>query len=135
MQLSSSGFRRSLAALCLSLLVAGTALAQSGEGFFSAIEDLPLAPGMSEALEQGLTFDRPDGRIVTAIALGESEPDAVAAFYRETLPSLGWQITRQPGLSFRRAGEALEIEIGSDPDGGLTRLMISLTPLNAGASR
>ena len=65
--------------------------------------------GLTERHEAGLLFDKPDGRLVEAYASGRIPPAAVAAFYRETLPQLGW--VRAGDLVFRRDGERLVIEL------------------------
>lgn len=79
--------------------------------FFRSIDDLPLAPGMSEAVDQGVEFDSPAGRIVTAAAAGVAGKNTtvagVRAFYRSALPPLGW--IRVTGDSYRREGERLTL--------------------------
>lgn len=59
--------------------------------FFAAIDDLPLAAGLSEAADEGVVFESPEGRIVTAAARGTVDAGQIRAFYRRVLPSLGWR--------------------------------------------
>ena len=73
--------------------------------FFRSVEDLPLAPGLTEVVDEGVEFDSPAGRIVTAVASGDVRPEAVRAFYRKALPPLGW--IPAPGGAYRRDGEVL----------------------------
>ena len=94
-----------------------TAAGLRAEGFLSSASDLPLMPGLSEVLDAGVIFDKPDGRIVEAYAVGPVASSAVERFYGETLPQLGWQ--RAGGLTFEREGERLEIGLGGR-DGSLT---------------
>jgi hypothetical protein len=64
-----------------------TTLASS---FFIAIEDMPVAPGLTEKADSGITFDTPGGRIVSVEAHGNARIPAVRAFYAKALPPLGW---------------------------------------------
>ena len=91
----------------LALLLAASAPALA-EGFLSSVEDLPLAPGLSEMADAALTFDTPSGRIVEGAARGTVEASAVLQFYGATLPQLGW--ARESDTRFRRETEILHIE-------------------------
>ena len=51
-----------------SVFSAQPALAQA---FFNAVEDLPLAPGLVQTLDQDIFFESLRGRIVTVFAYGE----------------------------------------------------------------
>ena len=88
--------------LSLLLIFAAPAAAQE---FLSVSPDLPLMTGLSEVEEEAVVFDKPEGRIVEAYAIGAVSQDAVIAFYRETLPQLGWAATGP--ASYVREGEAL----------------------------
>ena len=108
------------AALALASVPAGLSAAE----FFSSIDDLPLAPGLTEIVEEGVEFDSPAGRIVTAVAEGDVRPDAVRAFYRRALPPLGW--VPAPGGAYRREGEVLTLRL--DSEGKAAKLMIRVVP-------
>ena len=99
--------------------------------FFSSVDDLPLAPGLSEAVEQGVEFDSPAGRIVTAVAVGRGGKTpgvaAVQAFYRDALPPLGWKMVS--GDTYAREDERLTVNIGMD--GGRVTVRIRLVPAGA----
>ena len=88
--------------------------------FLSGFEDLPLMDGLTEQADSGVVFDKPDGRIVERYASGPLSLDSVEAFYRETLPQLGWMPVKAKAakhLDFRREGESLDIEfktVGSE---------------------
>ena len=115
--------RRFLAMLCV-ILAPLTAFA--GEAFLTAIEDVPLAPGLTEAAGGGMVFDSPSGRIVEAAATGRAAAEQVAKFYAETLPQLGWQETG--GLTFRRDTEILRISIEPGRGTALLTVRFILTP-------
>ncbi len=104
--LRNSGFAVALGVLILG--AAQPALADHRQSFVGGLEDLPLMDGLAEDRAAGLVFDKPDGRLVDAYASGPIAPEAVAAFYRDTLPELGWR-TVGP-LVFEREGERLSIE-------------------------
>ena len=93
------------------VLSVGSSLAAS---FFFFSPDIPLAPGLSEAETGALIFDKPEGRIVSIEALAATPSADIFAFYRLSLPNLGWQ--NKPELSvrnsetFHREGEALTIK-------------------------
>lgn len=106
--------------LVLALLLLGltAVLLKAGEsGFLAGIEDLPIMPGLEELTDQGLVFDKPEGRIVEAFAEGDLAPDDVAVFYSRTLPELGWE-AESAGL-YRREGEVLAIEVQGTQNGGV----------------
>lgn len=88
--------------LSLLLILAGPAVAQE---FLSVSPDLPLMEGLGEIEEEAFVFDKPEGRILEAYAVGAVTQDAVIAFYRETLPQLGWTATGP--ASYLREGESL----------------------------
>ena len=98
------------------VLSVGSSLAAS---FLSVAPDIPLAPGLSEAETGALIFDKPEGRIVSIEALAATPSADIFAFYRLSLPNLGWQ--NKPELAvrnteiFHREGEALTIKY----DGGV----------------
>jgi hypothetical protein len=108
---SASRRHRPFAALLavLALLGVGAVSARAQvQSYIAEVEDLPLMPGLAEVEGAGVIFDKPDGRIVEAYAQGEVARDAVLAFYRQTLPQLGWRATG--AAAFRREGEALSLD-------------------------
>jgi hypothetical protein len=111
-------------ALLASLLVwASPALAQDAR-YFSAIEDLPIAPALRET-DAGAAFAGADGRIVAATAQGPGSGDGVAAFYRRALPALGWSLS--PGgdeIVYLRGRERLVLSLSEE--GQTVRLDVRL---------
>lgn len=108
-----------LAALVAALLVFGLPAeaprAQSAEDYIADISDLPVMPGLRELPDAGVAFDKPSGRIVSAFAYGAVTRAQVHAFYRDTLPQLGWD--RLDIGRYSREGELLEIDtLGRDGD-------------------
>ncbi len=96
----------------LTLFLLGLALAtnqaRAASAFLGGFDDLPLMPGMSELQGELMTFDSPTGRIVENSAVGNVNKQAVEAFYRTTLPQLGWKQTG-PRL-YVREDEILRLE-------------------------
>ena len=82
--------------------------------YVAGVADLPLMPGLAEVKGAGLVFDKPSGRIVETYAQGFVERAAVLAFYRRSLPPLGWEETGE--ASYRREGESLSFDFVSDAD-------------------
>lgn len=107
-------FRRGRLALALLLALVAQPLGAQ-QVFLSGIDDLPLMPGLTELPESGVVFDKPSGRIVETYAEGPVTRESVIAFYRRTLPQLGW---RDHGMAaFRREGEQLALTfLGVDGD-------------------
>ncbi|MEQ8195904.1 MAG: hypothetical protein RIB59_15590 [Rhodospirillales bacterium] len=81
--------------------------------YIAGLDELPLMQGLSENMDKRVVFDTPAGRIVEAYASGPVSASAVTAFYRATLPQLGWRQSRAPGedkLAYEREGEQLIID-------------------------
>lgn len=108
---------------CLLTLVLAPIPAMAAD-FFQSVDDLPLAPGLTETVDEGVEFDSPAGRIVTAVASGDVPPEAVQAFYRKALPGLGWVLS--PGGAYRRDGEMLTILLEST--GKTVKLRVRVVP-------
>lgn len=102
-----------IAAAMLMAVPAGRA-----EQFLAGFEDVPVMPGIEVVGEAGVSFDSPAGRIVQAYASGSVTRAAVRAFYRESLPQLGW--ARTGLLAFQREGENLTIELLGEEPGTVT---------------
>ncbi|MEP4377946.1 MAG: hypothetical protein ABJ215_05490 [Alphaproteobacteria bacterium] len=117
---------RVAAALMSALLVlampAGPVAAQ-GPSYLADVDDLPLAPGLIEDMDAGVAFDKPEGRIVQAVASGRVDPAGVRAFYAETLPALGWQ----PGAdgTWARGAEVLRVNVETKDGGAVVRYAIA----------
>jgi hypothetical protein len=92
--------------------------------FLDAIQDVPLMEGLIETSDEDVTFDVPEGRIVTAEASGQPSVDKVLAFYARTLPQLGW--TQAGETTFRRDGETLTLE--AERTQNTTHLTFRLSP-------
>jgi len=95
------------------------ALAQE-PAFVAGIEDLPLMPGLDPVAEAGVVFDKPSGRIVESYAEGAMTRAQVEAFYRRTLPQLGWRAVDRSSdtePTFLREGERLALSfLGREGD-------------------
>ncbi len=125
------------ATLCALLVVlAGLAplrsvAAQDQQSFVPGFDDLPLMDGLTAAADALTVFDTAAGRIIESRAVGKLAAGDVAAFYRRTLPALGWVVAAAP-LTFARDGETLAIAvepvIGAPADGAAVIVTFSLAP-------
>lgn len=116
--------RKKLLALALILLC--PVFAGAAETFLTAIEDVPLAPGLAEQATGGMVFDSPTGRIVEAVASGTVPADEVGTFYAQTLPQLGW--TNAGKMIFKRDNETLRITVEPARQKGATTVRFNLAP-------
>ena len=113
-------------------VLALSSAAHAGDGFLDAVDDMPLMPGLAETGDGGIAFDKPTGRIVRAVAVGDVSAKDVRAFYAGTLPQLGWEREKKLELIgdlliFRREQERLEIQIV--PEGAArTEVRFSIEP-------
>lgn len=112
-----------LAVLLLGLVLFAPEQPAAAEARFAeAIPDLPLMAGLVEQ-PGAVVFDKPSGRIVEMEAQGQLSRPAVEAFYRRTLPSLGWQ-PAGPGL-YQRAQERLRLAFHSAAESLTVRFVLS----------
>ena len=103
---------------------AAPASTSQAPAFLTAIADMPLMPGLKEVISAGVSFDKPQGRIVEASARGRISPAKLRAFYDATLPELGWRV--QGDGRYRREGEVLRISI--QRTGAILLVRFSLSP-------
>ena len=76
--------------------------------FISSLPDVPVIEGARDLPDEGLVFDKPDGRIIDAVLdLGALRKGEVLAFYTETLPQMGWFSLGE--ATFERDGELLQL--------------------------
>jgi len=92
--------------------------------FLSNLDDIPLMPGLTERKDLAVSFDKPEGRIVEAVASGTGTPQAVAEYYASVLPQLGWQ--RRSDGSYMRENERLAI--AARADGARVTVQFTLSP-------
>ncbi|PCJ99136.1 MAG: hypothetical protein COA45_06755 [Zetaproteobacteria bacterium] len=94
--------------------------------FFSSLRDIPLMPGMEELEDQGVSFDKPGGRISEAFALlhGVARGD-VLHFYDATLPQLGWGKVSE--YRFFRQNEILDFSFEENGGQLIVKIMIKPT--------
>jgi hypothetical protein len=114
---------RPVAALAVVLTLACAVVGRAEDRFFTAVEDLPVMPGLTERPGSTATFEKPDGRIVSLTADGAVSRDAVLAFYDRVLPQFGW--TRNADGSFRRESERLRMAFAKAADGISVRITIT----------
>jgi len=105
-------------------LFALTAHAQNNDlAFFTALQDIPLKPGLIELSDQTLVFDKPQGRIVESTAKSEhgTEHD-IRLYYKQSLPQLGWEY-EEAGL-YSRKQEHLHLNFETHEGQHFLRVML-----------
>jgi hypothetical protein len=82
--------------------------------FLLAIEDVPLAAGLSEEAEP-VVFESDQGRVVRTRASGNADYSALRRFYLTSLPQLGWALQGEPDahgpIHFVREHEILTVSV------------------------
>jgi len=114
-----------LSTLCLFALTAHAQNhAQNNDlAFFTALQDIPLKPGLVELSDQTLVFDKPQGRIVESIAKIENGTDNdIRLYYKQSLPQLGWEY-KDTGL-YSRKQEHLHLSFENHEGQRFLRVML-----------
>jgi hypothetical protein len=93
---------------------AAAGLVQQGQSFLSALEDVPLAPGLVERPETLAVIDGPEGRVISVQAQGAIEPAALTSYYAAALPALGFA---RKGQTFERGRQHLTLTFRRDEAG------------------
>lgn len=84
----------------------------AGAAFIEGLEDIPLAPGLTQVQNDNISFGNEESRLVevslTSAKIGFAK---VEKFYKDTLPQMGWiyQGKRDNILTFYREGEVIDI--------------------------
>ena len=93
--------------------------------FFESIQDVPLMNGLSERIDETITFDKPDGRVVESVAeVHGVSVESVRQYYVTALPQFGWQHTGQD--RFLRGHESLELVF--ENHGGFDVMRVLIRP-------
>jgi hypothetical protein len=107
--------RIACAALAWMIALAANAAAQTT--FVSVMEDVPLAPGLTET-GTALSFASAEGQILQAAAVGAVKRADIEVYYAQALPALGWSTDPEAGaLVFKRGRELLAIDITASAPG------------------
>ena len=80
--------------------------------FIPGVNGLPLVTGLVLMPGRHIIFDTPEGRIIEAFADGRISPTNILAFYKDTLPQLGWNVKSKN--EFQRENEVLRIEVSAN---------------------
>lgn len=123
---------RGVIVLSLAMLIAGTGIRAQPtptDTFVPGLEDVPLMAGLRLETDQGFVFDKPDGRLVEAVATGRARQTDVVRFYTDTLSQLGWRHLPNhmdsATLVFRRGDERLTITTRTAKQGILVRFSLA----------
>ena len=93
------------------------------EAFFESIQDLPLMPGLEELSEYTVRFDKPEGRVIEAVAvLNGLNTQDVSFFYQEALPQFGW--SRIENGVYQRESEILRFHLEGDKSTEFLRITV-----------
>ena len=80
--------RNFIATLLLTLSISATCKAES---FIEGMEDIPLAPHLTQITPQNFSFGNEETRIIEAYFKSDkTTSDKVESFYLDTLSQLGW---------------------------------------------
>lgn len=110
--------------LTLFLLAAPPGAKAADARFFETLYDVPVMPGMAELPDRSLVFDKPEGRFAQAGAAGkEVSEEGIRAFYKASLPQLGW--APAGGDSYVREGEKLTLSVASEGPYKVARFTLS----------
>ncbi len=92
--------------------------------FFESLYDIPVMSGLTEVKDMSLSFDKAEGRIAYATAIGENINESnVLTFYSEALSQMGWHKIA-PNI-FTREQEKLEIFLEKSKTSELVKFSIS----------
>ncbi len=93
------------------------------QAFFVSIPDLPLMPGMVELEELTMSFDKPEGRIIESVVdVGLITIDDIMAYYKRSLPQLGWE--RLSEGAYVRQNEVLSLRFDFIDGQNYMRVMV-----------
>jgi hypothetical protein len=101
----------------VAFLAAMPMAAQAADTFVAGTEDVPLMPELRPIDGSALVFDKPEGRIIEAQAMGAVNRGKVRGFYAAALPQLGWHTAGKD--VWERDGERLHLDFHGR-DGHLT---------------
>jgi hypothetical protein len=92
------------------------------------LTDVPLMPGLEELVEEGVLFDKPDGRYVEINLLGRSLTfEAVHDFYGATMANLGWVKVGESTLismHYTKDGEDLTMKLSDSEYGVIVKIRL-----------
>lgn len=91
--------------------------------FFSALPDVPVMAGLIEAEDLAVVYDKPEGRFVEVLAVGDPQEHEISAYYKEVLPQMGWVETGTN--SYKRQKEKLEVRYDSHAPSRVVRITVA----------
>lgn len=105
--------------------VRDTPVGKNGTQFDTAIDDLPLMPGLKVNTSDDTLFVVPHtGRIAESTAIGLVDVDEVYKYYYKSLPHLGWKAVNHS--TYTREGDVLRISARAN--GKTTTVHFSIRP-------
>lgn len=118
----------------IATLLLGVSVASAQDDFVdlplvAGIEGVPLMPGLVELADDTVIFDKPEGRIIDATALGAISLRDAYTYYHGALIETGWTpLLRKviDGILMVRGGEVLHVRLRREA--GETAVHFSLSP-------
>jgi len=98
--------------LLLGSLLFFSEVSAKSAGFIDGLEDIPLMAGLRQNVEDTVSFGNEEARFIeVSLSSAKAGFKKVEAFYRESLPQLGWtyQGTFDDTAVFYRDSESLSI--------------------------
>lgn len=97
------------------------------EEFVQGSEDIPLLLGMEKISDGALGFDSAAGSIISSSYSTDLTKNQIKDFYLQTLPQMGWTITRnaEDVIDSKRDKEKLEIEFATEEKAQVVRFFVS----------
>ncbi|MBV6631651.1 MAG: hypothetical protein KI792_01315 [Alphaproteobacteria bacterium] len=131
MNLRRTRFRHTIAALAITLM-ALPGLAHALD-YVEGFDALPLMPGLAPSAAGSLIFDKPDGRILEAVLIGQVSASDTFSYYEPTLRSLGWEAVDESGAErhYRRGVENLQLLYQEGAGTAPAQLILRLNPAPA----
>ncbi|MEM6904062.1 MAG: hypothetical protein AAF556_12560 [Pseudomonadota bacterium] len=103
--------------------------------YVQGFDALPVMPGLTPSPAGSLIFDKPDGRILQAVLIGDVSADATFGYYEPTLRSLGWDAQDPDGPNqnsrsrqYRRGVENLQLLYQASQGTSPAQLILRLNP-------
>lgn len=120
--------RSFIAALALGLLA--WPVSAAAIDYIDGFDALPVMPGLAPSASGSLIFDKPDGRILEAVLVGDVTASDTFTYYEPTLRSLGWDAVGATGTErqYRRGIENLQLLYQAGSGASPAQLILRLNP-------
>jgi hypothetical protein len=99
----------------------------ASDEFVQGSEDIPLLVAMEKTSDEAIGFDSNSGSIVSSSYRSDVAYMEVKNFYINTLPQMGWNVTKnlETKVVFKREKESLEIEFTQENEVNIITFFLS----------